>query len=139
MPKFYAVDINPRALEAARDNAKRNGVADRVKVHYSDVFSEINETFDLIVFDPPFRWFRPRDMLEAAMTDEGYQAMTRFFRQARSHLSEQGRMLISFGTSGDLGYLKKLLDEEGFAAEVVAHNDLVREGWKVDYFAFRVT
>jgi release factor glutamine methyltransferase len=137
--EVVAVDINPRALEAALDNAERNGVVGRVKVHYSDVFSEISGVFDLIIFDPPFRWFRPRDMLEAAMTDEGYRAMTRFFREARSHLSARGRMLISFGTSGDLGYLEKLLHEEGFVAEVVAHNNLVREGWNVDYFAFRVT
>lgn len=86
-----AVDINPRAVEAARANAERNGVADRMEVRNSDVFSDVAGTFDLIVFDPPFRWLRPRDLLEAAMTDEGYQAMTRFFRQARWYLTSRGR------------------------------------------------
>jgi len=134
-----AVDINPRAIEAAAANAETNGVADRVEVRLSDVFSAVAGTFDLIVFDPPFRWFRPRDLLEAAMTDEDYQAMTRFFRQARSHLSVGGRMLIFFGTSGDLGYLQTLLDEEGFAATVVASDELTRDRWTVEYFTFRVT
>lgn len=82
-----AVDIDPRALTAATANAQGNGVADRIDVRLSDVFSNVSETFDLIVFDPPFRCFRPRDLLEAAMTDAGYQAMTRFFRQARKHTS----------------------------------------------------
>ena len=102
------------------------------------MFSDVDGQFDLIVFDPPFRWFRPRDWTESAMADEGYQAMTRFFRQARGHLSEAGRMLISFGTSGDLGYLKALVVEEGFTAEVIASDDLTRDGWNVEYFAFRV-
>lgn len=134
-----AVDMNPRALEAARANAERNRVADRVEVRDSDVFSDVTETFDLIVFDPPFRWFRPRDLLEAATTDESYRTLTRFFREARSHLSPRGEMLIFFGTSGDLGYLKKLIDEEGFVIETVAHGDRARDGWSVDYFTFRVT
>jgi release factor glutamine methyltransferase len=134
-----AVDINQRALEAAQANVDRNGVADRVEVRASDVFSAVSETFDLIVFDPPFRWFRPRDLLEAAMTDEGYQAMTRFFRQARQHLRGQARMLIFFGTSGDLGYLQRLMAEELFTVEIVAHDDLVRDGWRVEYLTFRLT
>jgi release factor glutamine methyltransferase len=137
--QVLAVDTNPRALEAAWANAVRNRVGDRVEVRHSDVFSEAEGIFDLIVFDPPFRWFRPRDLLESAMTDENYQAMTRFFRQARRHLSEGGRMLIFFGTSGDLGYLKKLMTENGFSWEVVARDDLVRDGWRVEYLTFRVT
>ena len=134
-----AVDTNPRALDAARGNAARNGAADRIDVRYSDVFSEVEGTFDLIVFDPPFRWFRPRDLLETAMTDEGYRALTEFFRQARRHLSPQGLMLIFFGTSGDLGYLKNLMAENGFSAHVVASDDFTRDGLKVQYLTFLVT
>jgi len=137
--RVVAVDINPRALEAATANAERNGVADLVEVRFSDVFSDVLGAFDLIVFDPPFRWFRPRDLVETAMTDEGYRTMTRFFRQARNHLSPDGRMLIFFGTSGDLGYLQRLAEEEGFSTDVVAHDDLTREGWKIEYFTFRLS
>ena len=120
-------------------NAERNGVAHKVEVRASDVFSKVEGGFDVIVFDPPFRWFRPRSLLEAAMTDEGYRAMTTFFRDARHYLADGGRMLIFFGTSGDLGYLESLLEKEGFSSEIVAHDELVREGWGVEYFTFRVT
>jgi len=137
--QVLAVDINPLALEAAVANVERNGVAGLVRVRHSDVFGEVEGTFELIVFDPPFRWFRPRDLLEVAMTDEGYRSMTTFFRQARQHLSPNGRMLIFFGTSGDLDYLKNLATEQGFSMETLAHDDLTRDGWKVDYFTFRLT
>jgi release factor glutamine methyltransferase len=137
--RVLAVDINPYALDAARANAKRNGVADRVEVRYSDVFSAVDGTFDVMVFDPPFRWFAPRDLLEAAMTDANYRAMTEFFREADRHLAPDGRLLIFFGSSGDLGYLRGLAAENGFAAEVVAREDLVRDDWTVEYLTFRMT
>ncbi len=137
--EVVAVDINPVALEAARDNAARNGVTDRIAVRHSDVFSNVEGEFDLIVFDPPFRWFAPRDLLEAATTDENYRAMTAFFREARQHLAPDGRMLIFFGSSGDLAYLKRLFNEGGFAAEVVAEHALVRDDWRVEYYTYRLT
>ncbi|MGH3737950.1 MAG: methyltransferase [Micromonosporaceae bacterium] len=134
-----AVDVNPVALQAARDNAARNGVAERVTVRHSDVYADVTGLFDLMIFDPPFRWFAPRDLLERASTDENYQAMTAFFRGARAHLTPGGRMLICFGSSGDLAYLKRLAAEEGFAVETVRRKELTRDGWTVAYYTFRMT
>jgi release factor glutamine methyltransferase len=78
-------------------------------------------------------------LLEAATTDDNYGAMTRFFRQAWRHLADGGRMLIFFGTSGDLAYLEHLVDINGFRREVVAQRRLIEDGWQVDYFTFRLT
>ncbi|MFC5835794.1 methyltransferase [Nonomuraea insulae] len=132
--EVLAVDVNPLAVEAARRNAERNGVS--LEVRESDVFGAVEGEFDLIVFDPPFRWFAPRDPLESATTDEGYRAMIAFFRDVRRHLAPGGRLLIFFGTSGDLEYLLSLAREAGFGAEVVAHGDLVKDDWRVDYYTF---
>ncbi len=137
--RVLAVDINPVAIAAARDNAEANGVADRVEVRKSDVFSAVDGEFDLIVFDPPYRWFAPRDLLEAASTDENYRAMTTFFREAHRYLAPEGRMLIAFGSSGDVGYLRGLIAEHRLHTEVLAHRDLVKEGVRVDYYVFRLT
>jgi release factor glutamine methyltransferase len=137
--RVIAVDINPEAVRAARTNAERNGVADVVEVRTSDVFSKVSESFDLIVFDPPFRWFKPRDLTEAAITDENYRAMTQFFSEARSHLVSGGRMLVFFGTSGDIDYLKWLMNERGFSSAEVARLEGEREGVPVAYSTFKVT
>jgi release factor glutamine methyltransferase len=137
--EVVAVDINPHAVAAARRNAERNGVADYIQVRQSDVFRDVDGEFDLIVFDPPFRWFAARDVLEIATTDENYRTLTRFFRSVRQHLTDRGRILIFFGTSGDLTYLRRLFKEEGFRAEVLAQQNLVKDGWRVDYFTFRLT
>ena len=61
-----ALDINPEAARAAQDNARRNGVSDRLEGRLSDVFDAVDPAedgpFDIVVFDPPFRWFQPRDL-----------------------------------------------------------------------------
>jgi release factor glutamine methyltransferase len=135
--EVVAVDINPEAVATARANAQRNGVT--VEVRESDLFSHVNGRFDLVIFDPPFRWFAPRDLFEAAMTDENYRSLTTFFRTIREHLAEGGRMLVFFGTSGDLGYLRHLIDDEGFSTDIVAQKELIRDDWSVEYFTFRIT
>jgi release factor glutamine methyltransferase len=134
-----AVDINPTALDAARFNAILNGVQDKIQVFESDLFQHVEGQFDLIIFDPPFRWFAPRDLLEAAMTDENYAAMTGFFGAAKDYLNDGARMIINFGTSGDIAYLESLMEGQGFDREVVDERRLVRGDWAVEYFVYRLT
>jgi release factor glutamine methyltransferase len=130
-----AVDISPSAVAAARANAAANAVD--VEVRESDVFSAVDGVFDLIVFDPPFRWFAPRTMFEAATTDEDYAALTRFFAEVDDHLAPDGRILLFFGTSGDLAYVHELT--ERFTRAVVASESLTRDGVTISYFTFRLT
>jgi release factor glutamine methyltransferase len=133
-----AVDLNPAAVAAATANAERNGVADRITFRESDVFSAVDGTFDLMIFDPPFRWFAPRDLTEASMADENYGAMTRFVREAGEHLTPAGRILMFFGTSGDLDYLYRLIDENGFTRTIVGSRELVKPELTVWYHALRI-
>lgn len=48
------VDINPRALEIARTNARGLGMAGRVSFVEGDWGADLEETFDLIVSNPPY-------------------------------------------------------------------------------------
>ena len=64
----------------------------RVEIRQSDVFSDAGETFDLVVFDAPFLWFRPRGLFQVATTDEQYRAMRTLFRHAGQRLAPGGRM-----------------------------------------------
>jgi release factor glutamine methyltransferase len=134
-----AVDINQHAVDATRYNAILNGVQDRIDVHESDVFDRVDGRFDLIVIDPPFRWFAARDALEVAMTDEGYGALTRFVAAAPDHLTDGGRILLHFGTSADVAYLDELIERHGFSRERVANRKVISRDWEVDYFVLRLT
>ena len=134
-----AVDVNPKAVEAAAANAALNGVADRISFHPSDVFDAVEGRFDLIIIDPPFRWFKARDLLELGTADENYRALTRFMMEARDHLRPGGRIVLHFGTSGDIDYLYHLIDLAGFAKETLATEQLTRDDLAVTYYVFRLT
>ena len=133
-----AVDVNPHAVEAARANAARNGVEDRVTIGRSDLFDAVEGRFDLVVFDPPFRWMKPRDWAEASITDEDYRALTAFFARVREHLVEGGRILVFFGTTADVGYLEQLIEANGLVGEIVARRELDKDGHPVEYRTYRI-
>ncbi len=133
------VDINPYAIAAAKSNAAKNGVESKTSFKQSDVFANVEGSFDLIIFDPPFRWFAPRDELEAAIADEHYAALTRFMQRLPSRLRKGGRALLFFGSSGDLDYLLKLADRSGLHKEVIAERSLTQDDYNVHYYVFRLT
>jgi release factor glutamine methyltransferase len=133
------VDVNPLAVAAAVTNAERNRVAARTTFLESDLFAQVDGTFDVIVFDPPFRWFRPRDLLEVAFADENYRTLTTFMSQVRDRLRSGGRVLLFFGTSGDMEYLRYLIDRSRLSAATVASRDLTKDGVSVTYTTFRLT
>ena len=134
-----SVDVNPHAVDAARANAALNGVADRIVVVEGDLFDAVDGRFDLVVFDPPFRWFAPRDLRERNTTDDDYQTLTAFFRQVPERLTEDGRILLFFGTSGDAEFVDKLIRESEFFVEKLASRRLEKEGLEVEYFTYRLT
>jgi release factor glutamine methyltransferase len=134
-----AVDINPHAVDVARENTERSGLADRIEVHRSDLFDEVVGQFDVIVYNPPFRWFTRYNVFEAIKSDENYHAVRTFFRNARQYLTRSGRMLIFLGSSGDVECLKQLAEEGNFRTETAAQEGLIKDGLRADYFAFRLT
>ena len=48
-----AVDVSPRSVEVARANAQANGLP--MTVYVSNLFDEVQGTFDVIAFNPPMR------------------------------------------------------------------------------------
>ena len=134
-----AVDINPIAVAAARQNAGLNGLTECVEVRQSDVFANVSGSFDLIVFDPPYRWFAPRDLWEQGTADENYDALTRFFSEVRRYLAPAGRIVLSFGTTGDIDYLHHLIERVGLDVAELRKAEGEKDGLAVAYFAYRLT
>ncbi len=134
-----AVDVNPVAVLAARENADANGFGDAIAVAESDVFANVSGSFDLIVFDPPYRWFAPADLWERGTADKNYDALRRFFSEAGAFLAPGGRIILSFGTTGDIDYLHHLIDCAGFATETLRVVEGEKDGLAVAYFAYRLT
>ena len=130
-----AVDVNPFAVECAKLNREINNLSSRLTVKQSDLFENVSGKFDVIIFDPPFRWSKPRDEWEKSCADENYATMNAFFEQAKNYLAPDGKLLIHFGTSGDLSYLKQIIQKNGYHRKQIFTID--RCGWS--YFTYRLT
>jgi release factor glutamine methyltransferase len=137
--QVLAVDVNPEAVVAAELNATSAGVADRIECRVGDLFDGLEEAYDLIVFDPPFRWFEPSDMLDRAFTDAGYATLRAFFDHVGGHLRTGGRVLMFFGTTGDITYFHELAARAGLDIEALESADLDKDGGVETYWAFRLT
>ncbi len=136
--EVVAVDVNPASIVCAKKNAKRNGGLSNIKFLESNLFENVSGRFDLIIFDPPFRWFKPRNIRERATADENYTTLTTFFKQVRHHLRPGGRILLFFGTSGDIKYLRHLIAQAGLIKSIIASKELIKDGWKVKYFTYKL-
>jgi release factor glutamine methyltransferase len=53
--KIIAVDINPKAIELAKRNAKKHGVEDKIEFRLSNLYENVNEeNIDLTISNPPY-------------------------------------------------------------------------------------
>lgn len=103
-------DISADALVVAGLNIERHQVEDRVRVVESDLFSSLaGECFDLIVSNPPYvdardvaelpAEFRHEPMLALAAGTDGLDLARRILREAASHLTPQGILIVEVGNS----------------------------------------
>lgn len=129
-----SVDVNPKAIQCALQNVLKNHLAEKVTVKKSDLFSSANGKFDLIIFNPPFRWFSPWDMLERGELDENYKTLKKFFRQVKKYLTNKDRILLVFSESGDLKFLEKLILKSGLKKNILAKEKI--NGW--DYLVYKL-
>lgn len=91
-------DVNLRALDLCKKNALALGVADRVEIIASDVYSNITSSFSTIVSNPPIR--------------AGKVVTYAIYAGAREHLNKNGRLIIVIrkqqGALSALQYLESL-------------------------------
>ncbi len=121
-----AVDINPEAVRCADINVRLNRLEGQVSVRQSDLFSALaGETFDLILFNPPFYRGLPKDALDHAW--RGTDVFERFAAGLPGALADDGRGLLVLSTDGDAAGLLKALDLQHLAHRVVARRDLGNE------------
>lgn len=118
--KVLAADINTEAIKCAKINIKNQKLNNKIKVLKSDLFSKVRGKYDSVIFNPPFRWFKPRDMLERGELDENYKTLTKFFSQVKKYLKKGGKIILAFSNNGDLEYLKLLIKKSGFKSKIIA-------------------
>lgn len=107
LAKLTALELSPPALEVARQNAERHGVASRIRFLHSDLLTAVQgETFDAIVSNPPYvaadevleeqvRGYEPPNALFAGPA--GLDIYRRLIPTAWHALSAHGWLLMEIG------------------------------------------
>ena len=125
---IYATDISQAALEVARRNADRLGVADRIHFLESnllDAFSSpatgnLPALFDLVISNPPYVGRRETESLPVEVREhepltalfggeEGYELYGALIPQAAQHLKPGGLLILELGYNS-LPAVEPLLD-----------------------------
>ena len=86
--QVVATDLDPRALECARENIYRLRLPNPVKVMQADLYPE--GLASVIVCNPPWLPARPGSPLEGAVYDEGGRMLLGFLNGLAAHLAPGG-------------------------------------------------
>lgn len=130
--KVIATDLSADALAVARENAERNGVAERVEFREGDLFAPVaGQRFQLIVSNPPYVATAKIDGLMAEVRQEprraldggadGLDLLRIIARQAPEHLVPGGDLLVEIGE--EQGEQVKALFEQAGLVECRVHED----------------
>lgn len=105
----FTVDISPKAIEVAKENAQNLQVSDRCTFFVGDLFTPlVNKTFDVIVSNPPYIPKEDIESLEidvkdyeplSALTDngDGLSFYKRLFSQGQEYLNDKGLIAVEVG------------------------------------------
>jgi methylase of polypeptide subunit release factors len=122
--RVVATDINPEAVRCVRLNAIAHHLENKIETRTGDLFAPVgDETFDLILFNPPFYHGHARDAADAAWRSP--DVFERFLRELPCHLSENGRALVVLSSDGELSHA--LSNARHLAVRAIRRRDLVNE------------
>lgn len=129
--KGMACDISGEALEVARENARRQGVA--VDFRQGDLFEPVEGQFDVIVSNPPYiptaeieklmeevKFFEPRTALDG--NEDGLAFYRRLAAESLRYLKDGGWLMVEIGCDQGRA-VAELLRDAGFC-EVEVRRDL---------------
>jgi len=115
-----AADINLEAVKAARENAAHN----KTELHavYSDLFSNIKEKFDLIVFNPPYLPGEDSERKELAYYGgkDGRETIKRFLVQAKKFMKTGGKIFLLISTLTGEKEVTNIAHENGYIVKETA-------------------
>jgi release factor glutamine methyltransferase len=119
--RVVGIDINPAAVQNTALNAERHGVGARVDARLGSMFEPLagDERFDVIFWnsahlevDPDFE---STDVVDFIVFDPGFDNHDAYFRDARRHLADRGRLFIGWTDLGDEKRLEALASKHRFA------------------------
>ncbi|MCB9358906.1 methyltransferase [Candidatus Woesearchaeota archaeon] len=121
-----ATDINPDSVKNIKENVILHEFIDKVEVIECDLFPEDGKKYDVIVINPPYTDNPISNVVERSVWDPGHATLNRFLDKAKDHLTEQGRIYLSWADFADFDFIEKTTDEKGYAIQKINESDIYR-------------
>ena len=122
------VDVNPIAVELAKQNAELNGITN-VEFKLSDLFGNVSGRFDVITFNAPYLPGEPEKPIDLALVggETGREVIDRFIREVPDYLTENGRVYLVQSSITGIEETLERFKKASLNAEVVARRHLFFE------------
>src|SRR5580700_7217799 len=127
-----AADINPNAALNANENARANGLGERVNGVCSNLLAALapRPLFDVILSSPPKHAGEPRNLADRGWkAGPAYRDVAALFDQARERLEPGGRIYVMVSSDSDLDLFGKLIDKAGFRAKLAHEYSILIESF----------
>ncbi|MFQ5628788.1 MAG: methyltransferase [bacterium] len=115
--KVLAVDVNPLAVQLARENAILHGVEDKMQALEGDLFSKVLpvQRLDYIIINPVVCLSKLESFTQSATNEvNNSDTIARFLEQAQAFLAEKGKMILIFNSEMPLCRIDKKIRQSGF-------------------------
>jgi release factor glutamine methyltransferase len=128
-----AVDVQEDVVKSFNEELKQNKTnilrAKKLKVKRSDLFSNVENKFDTIIFNPPYL---PQDYISKKPIDDitiyggkkGWEVLERFFSELGNYLSSNGVALILFSSLTNKEKVDQFVEKNMFESELLEEKRL---------------
>ena len=115
-------DINPKAVELANKNIIDNNLSDNAEAFQSNLFSNVKDKYDTIIWDFPFiiRDFDENNMHQRAFFSKDYNILEKFLREVFNYLTKDGRVILITGKMGSNSKLDVVLKKHELSKKLLS-------------------
>ena len=114
----YGTDINQKAINYAKKSSEGIKNIKFIKSDLFNYFKKNPETFDLIIFNPPYLPEEKYEPKESALATtggkKGYELLNKFLKQSSKYLKPDGKILILFSTLTNTKKVHEIIEDYGF-------------------------
>jgi len=142
-----AIDICGKSIECAIHNVKINGLENKVKVYWSNLFRMVprEKKYDLIISNPPILDLDPDENITdekgiplcddsrfVSLIDPGFRYHKELFREVPKYLNPNGRIVLCHADLQEDGFekLEKIASEAGFEFGVLQSVSSLGYEWR---------
>jgi release factor glutamine methyltransferase len=109
-------------------NFIKTKLKNKIKIIKSNLFSNIREKYDLIIFNAPYlpesKFDKEKDTTAGK---KGFELIVKFLRQAKSHLSQDGKIILIFSSFSQPEKIIKEAEKMGYKYNLLAKKTIFFE------------